>query len=153
MGIDVFLSWDGMTKEDREKQYTGFDTTMGRVGYLREAYHGGPYATRLMLPEAFAADEQDCPEHTGRKGCHDYPFWGEEKHEGCECIERGVHIPTDVLIGRLEETCETVIRRAKEVYKEDIGPDDPTVKSFIDFVRLAEKLEREGKETFIYASF
>lgn len=53
MGIDVYLRWDGQTKGEEEAQYTGFSTTHGHVGYLREAYHGGPYATRVLMPEGF----------------------------------------------------------------------------------------------------
>ena len=58
MGIDIYMRWDGMTEEDRDKQITGFDATVGEVGYLREAYHGGPYATRYLVEEAF----EDSPE-------------------------------------------------------------------------------------------
>jgi len=35
MGMSVYLEWDGMTKEDEDKQITGFDITSGHVGYLR----------------------------------------------------------------------------------------------------------------------
>ncbi len=50
MGIDIYATWAGMTKEDQEAQYTGFKNA-GASGYLREAYHGGPYATHELLPE------------------------------------------------------------------------------------------------------
>jgi len=55
MGIDIYASWATMTKHDKEAQLTGF-SSKGHVGYLREAYHGGPYATRVLVPEAFDAD-------------------------------------------------------------------------------------------------
>lgn len=51
MGIDVYLHWDGMTKEEYEKQLKGFDVRLGHLGYLREAYHGGPYITKMLFPE------------------------------------------------------------------------------------------------------
>jgi hypothetical protein len=35
MGIDVYARWDGQTKYEEEKQYTGFSTVHGHVGYLR----------------------------------------------------------------------------------------------------------------------
>jgi len=35
MGTDIYLVWDGMTKKDKEKQFTGFDISTGNVGYLR----------------------------------------------------------------------------------------------------------------------
>lgn len=58
MGIDIYLKWDGMTEEDKAKQIDiGFSTTAGEVGYLREAYHGGPYATQIFFREAFESDD------------------------------------------------------------------------------------------------
>ena len=57
MGIDVYLEWDDMTEEEKQAQCTGFSTVAGDVGYLREAYHGGPYATRIIAREAFEAED------------------------------------------------------------------------------------------------
>lgn len=56
MGIDVYLRWKGMTPEEQDAQITGFSNTSGHVGYLREAYHGNPYATKVLVPEGFDAD-------------------------------------------------------------------------------------------------
>ena len=56
MGIDVYLEWENMDEEEKQAQATGFSITSGNVGYLREAYHGGPYATRILVREAFDAD-------------------------------------------------------------------------------------------------
>lgn len=53
MGIDIYAKWKGQTKKEEKAQFTGFDTTKGNVGYLREAYHGDPYATRYLVAEAF----------------------------------------------------------------------------------------------------
>lgn len=53
MGIDIYAEWDGMTKAERDAQITGFSIEHGHVGYLREAYHGEPYATKALVPEAF----------------------------------------------------------------------------------------------------
>ncbi|MGH2411196.1 MAG: hypothetical protein ACRDGS_12620, partial [Chloroflexota bacterium] len=53
MGIDIYANWDGMTAEEDAAQITGFDIWKGHVGYLREAYHGEPYATKVLVPEAF----------------------------------------------------------------------------------------------------
>ena len=125
MGIDIYMRWDGMTEEDRDKQITGFDATVGEVGYLREAYHGGPYATRYIVEEAF----EDSP---------DYP------HE--------VHIPAKELRKRLPLTKDIVIQRFRDVYKEEIEEDNAFVKAFEDFVKLAEALEEEGRKPRVYAS-
>lgn len=57
MGIDIYAKWRNQTKEESEKQYTGFSTVAGKVGYLREAYHGGPYVTKYLLQEGFKAKD------------------------------------------------------------------------------------------------
>jgi hypothetical protein len=56
MGIDIYANWNGMTVEEDAAQITGFDIWKGHVGYLREAYHGEPYATKVLMPEAFEKD-------------------------------------------------------------------------------------------------
>lgn len=56
MGIDLYAKWDGVTEAEAEAQITGFSVTAGSVGYLREAYHGGPYVTAWLAPEAFVID-------------------------------------------------------------------------------------------------
>ena len=55
MGIDLYARWRDMTEDERAAQITGFSIEHGHVGYLREAYHGEPYATRVLIPEAFEA--------------------------------------------------------------------------------------------------
>lgn len=57
MGIDIYARWNGQTKRERKAQVTGFSAIHGHVGYLREAYHGGPYVTRFFVREAFEAKE------------------------------------------------------------------------------------------------
>ena len=56
MGIDIYLKWDGQDEEEKQAQLTGFSTTAGGSGYLREAYHGGPYATHILVREAFESE-------------------------------------------------------------------------------------------------
>ena len=53
MGIDIYAEWDRMSMQDKAAQITGFSVEHGHVGYLREAYHGEPYATKVLVPEAF----------------------------------------------------------------------------------------------------
>ena len=53
MGIDIYAKWDGMTEAEEAAQITGFSIEHGHVGYLREAYHGELYATKVLVPEAF----------------------------------------------------------------------------------------------------
>lgn len=61
MGIDIYAHWKGQTKEEKDAQYTGFSVIHGHVGYLREAYHGEPYATRYLVKEAFETRKAKIP--------------------------------------------------------------------------------------------
>ena len=52
MGIDIYAKWYGMSEKEEQAQIAGcFSTVHGHVGYLREAYHGEPYATLVLVPE------------------------------------------------------------------------------------------------------
>lgn len=55
MGIDIYIMRDGALAEDDKPQTLNIN--QGHVGYLREAYHGGPYATELLVKEAFEAKD------------------------------------------------------------------------------------------------
>ena len=126
MGIDIHARWKGQTEEEEAAQVTGFSVEHGHVGYLREAYHGEPYATRHLVAEAFDSD-------TGE-----------------------ARIPAKVLRERLPETIRLVKERLRVVYQRggDIADDDPVVKSFTDFVALCERKEHEtGEPVTIIASY
>jgi len=57
MGINIYARWEGQTEEEREEQHEAWTSAAaGHRGYLREAYHGEPYATRHLVPEAFEGD-------------------------------------------------------------------------------------------------
>jgi hypothetical protein len=68
MGIGIFARWRGMTSAQADAQIAGFSIKAGNVGYLREAYHGEPYATRLLVLEAFEADGQGAAIPAARSG-------------------------------------------------------------------------------------
>ena len=128
MGIDIYARWKGQTEEEERAQITGFSVEHGHVGYLREAYHGEPYATQELVPEAF--DRDNHPE--------------------------GAPITAATLRERLPTTLVTARRRLREIYDQD--PDDPEsareLKSFIDFVELCERKEEEtGEPCRITASY
>ena len=123
MGIDVYLRWELMTDEELDAQHEGYNPCIGHMGYLREAYHGSPYATRLRVPEAFEA--------------HGEP----------------VHIPAALLRQRLPQTMRAAFHREIAVYGHQANEDSPVVQSFVNFVTLAEELEARGFEPFVVASF
>ena len=138
MGIDCY----NQTAQDLNGNDSGqgFDITAGDKGYLREAYHGSPYATHYLLKECFEIDDV-LGDLSGRD-------------EGVE-YEIKVFIPAKLLRKRLPHTLaiveERYINNYKDATKDNI---EEAQKSFDDFVELAEKIEkREGKPCEFYASF
>jgi hypothetical protein len=58
MGIDIYAKWRGQNSGEELLQTEAWlSATEGRIGYLREAYHGAPYATRYLCAEAFDAPD------------------------------------------------------------------------------------------------
>lgn len=124
MGIDIYTRFNGMTKEEEKKQYTGFDVFAGDVGYLREAYHGKPYATKFLVREAFRSDN------------------GQAK------------IPAKVLRRRLPKTLRLVEERERVLYGGNDESVRKLQASFLWFVEFCEKKEKEtGKPVTILASY
>ena len=131
MGIDCYLvnpeTNQIHAEEIGQEEAMGFNPFSGHVGYLREAYHGGPYATKVLLPEAWIDEE--------------------ERDEG-----GAISIKASTLRHRLPKTLEAAAIRNRENYS---GRDeDAVLKSFEDFVDLAEDLEKKnGKPCKFYVSY
>jgi hypothetical protein len=54
MGIDIYAQWKNQSEEAKTEQASAWlSTGAGGAGYLREAYHGEPYATKYLCAEAF----------------------------------------------------------------------------------------------------
>lgn len=125
MGIDIYARWKGQTDEEKKAQYVSFSIVHGHVGYLREAYHGEPYATRYLVHEAFEDPDGE------------------------------VQIPAVVLRARLPRTLEIARERERVVYETTDDDDiRDVVQSFVDFVELCEAKQREtGEPVTIIASF
>lgn len=140
MGIDVYILWPSMTDEDVQRQYTGFRTDMGHVGYLREAYHGGPYATRILATEGFDPMKHRCAVDIQPKA----------RGEGQVICAR---IPAATLRERLPAAVDAVKERARKVYHEELNDASPEVRALYAFVDLYDMLERSGKEPAIYISW
>jgi hypothetical protein len=51
--ISIYAQWDDMTANEISAQLTDYSLEHGDVGFLCEAYHGEPYATKVLVPEAF----------------------------------------------------------------------------------------------------
>jgi hypothetical protein len=167
MGIDIYLKWEGMEEDDKQKQITGMSTTAGEFGYLREAYHGGPYATKILCREAFEAEncEAEIPAAVlrerlthvtepviGANGGHiAAAMFAEIMKLGGAAIEQ--QVLSDITCPMTVE--EAVRERCRRLYPDD-GPEhaEAVVESFRAFVALAEQKETEtGKPCTIYASY
>jgi hypothetical protein len=167
MGIDIYLKWEGMTEEDKQRQYTGMSTVSGDVGYLREAYHGGPYATKILCREAFEAEncEAEIPAEVlrerlthvtepviGANGGHiAAAMFAEMMKLGGATI--GGQVLSDITSPMTVE--EAIRERCLRLYPAD-GEEyvNSVIESFRSFVALAEQKEAEtGKPCTIYASY
>ena len=62
MGIDIYAMWKGQSVAERRKQEAKWLSDIaGQAGYLREAYHGEPYATKFLCSEAFSTGSAQIP--------------------------------------------------------------------------------------------
>lgn len=124
MVIDIYARWQGQTEEEIEAQQTGFSAYHGHVGYLREAYHGTPYATTYLLAEAF-----------------DHP-------EGAQIPSAVLKTRLPLTLKLVTE------RERLLYGETDRSEAQRVIASFIDFVQLCERKEHEtGKPVTIIASY
>jgi hypothetical protein len=126
MGIDIYAVWRGQTEAEETAQYKcAFTATGGHTGYLREAYHGAPYATKFLCREAFESAACRAP------------------------------ISAEVLRRRLPEALRLVEERERQVYEETDEHEIELIRqSFRDFVALCEAKEEEtGEPVTIVASY
>jgi hypothetical protein len=125
MGIDIYAQWRGQTENERMAQLSvPFSTIVGRVGYLREAYHGEPYATHYLCAEAFDSEE------------------GEAR------------IRASTLRERLEKTLLLAAERERKLYQSSDEDIADVQQSYREFVALCERKEQEtGEPVRIVASY
>jgi hypothetical protein len=170
MGIDIYLEWDGMDEQEKASQATGFSIMAGDVGYLREAYHGGPYATRILVREAF--ESENCkaeipaavmrerlthvtePAREGAQGHNMAAAVINMFHQMGMTVEGGQDnmVQSDTTHPMTVE--EAVRERHTRLYNSEPEHIAKAVKAYHDFVALAEQKEKElGKPCTIYASY
>jgi hypothetical protein len=168
MGIDIYLKWKDQAESDKRRQYTGFSTTSGNVGYLREAYHGGPYATQILCREAFESTECEAqiPAAVLRERLTQVTEpargvnGGHELATNVHAILSGLGADISSYIANDGNTPpqtveEAIHERYRTVYPgTDHKEVEAVVQSFRDFVALAEQKEMEtGEPCTIYASY
>lgn len=125
MGIDIYAKWREQSEVERSRQTSAWRLTgSGEVGYLREAYHGEPYATKFLFAEAFDSD-------TGE-----------------------ARIPAAELRSNLPKAFELVEERARKLYNATDAEVEAEKQGFRDFVALCERKEKEtGEAVRIVASY
>lgn len=175
MGIDIYMRWKDMNQDEEKEQYSsGMSITAGATGYLREAYHGGPYATKILCREAF--DSENCEAQIPAAVLRERLTHVTEPARNCEGGDVMTMLVLD-LMGKLmnddgkmpngftvsgthtgDPTTqpmtveEAIIMRNERLYNGE-GTDD-VLQSFRDFVALAERKEAEtGEPCTIYASY
>jgi hypothetical protein len=146
MGINIDMAWKGETEEERKTKELAIDrsaaevveglvagrinvpgtgrTALGHVGYLFEAYHGGPYATLVLLPEVTGPEV------------------------------RVAKVPVAAMRSRLGEAMAASRLRARKLYGDETGVlGEAMAGSLADFVALAERKEAEtGEPVTVIAS-
>jgi hypothetical protein len=125
MGIDIYARWEGQLPEEVGKQLeVWLSGVAGNVGYLREAYHGEPYATEYLVPEAF------------------------ESPKGAQIAAKVLRerLPETLRLAERRERTLYGATTAEEI--------EPTLQSYRDFVELCERVEMEsGVPVLIVASW
>lgn len=152
MGIDFYLRWADQTEDERQAQYTGFATT-GEAGYIREAYHGEPYATQVLCPEAFDdaafGGPADLPEDT-LAGCRIVA--AEQPKDGAALFPGQPVIDTVELESRREPAMAAAIERGEKVYRDRKDGEDQA-QEIAKFIDKAIELTQAGKIVVIYSSY
>jgi hypothetical protein len=176
MGIDIYCKWEGQTEEDKQAQYTGFSVVAGRAGYLREAYHGGPYVTKFLVREAFDGGEAQIPASVLRERLpaavllamfRNQKIYAKEPHpeninlevdKDLEALKVGLEkIFTNEMVDATHEQIAreftpATLQTGKDLIEGGILPD--YAKSFVEFVELCERKEKElGEPCTIIASY
>jgi hypothetical protein len=163
MGTDVYMEWRKKTKEEKEKQLTGFDITKGNVGYLRASIgmHQENSVLRLLFPMKYWED--DCKDEYDFIGNYSmavkvlksYLDGGDmeeyQTDKNGKDLNRQKEIQ-DAIVGALEKLGGEV-----KVICSSSGRDDEGkrvwAKSIVEFFKMGMKLQNEGKKPYPYISW
>lgn len=168
MGIDIYAEWQGQTEAEHEAQVCTFSIAHGHVGYLREAYHGGPYVTMYLVSEAFETGAAEIAANVmrARLPCavlmalhREYKLYGQDNPAKVTLEELPTALHKLVTVDMMSDEhvafaalmTPRTWRTGEQLIALDRLPD--FAKSFVDFVVLCERKEREtGKPCRIIAS-
>lgn len=127
MAIDIYVGRESQDEAEKERQYAfAMPHLIGLRGHLQEPYHGGPYATQVLVPEAFEHGKAAIPASVLQ-----------ERLPGALDVAKE---RARLLFGADEDALEIEIQEALE--------------SFIAFVHLCDRAEkRTGRPVTIIASY
>ena len=169
MGIDIYAKWKNQSKEEEKAQFTGFSTVAGSVGYLREAYHGEPYVTHYLVEESFKEDGAKIPAKVLRERLpaavmlsivREAKLYSKERDKiRIEDTGKLLNIILDIFNSPktghkeiVEQFTPETLKHVERMIEEKILP--KYAQSFVDFVELCEKKEKEtGEPCVIEASY
>lgn len=167
MGTDMYLSWSGMTKEEKDNRITGYDIGCGDKGYIRASI--GMYNENAVLRALF-------PDHWEGHGKGDYDEDGKPFDFLNKVNQRKLHqLAIAYLLSKLTETevhhpelaesegivkeIATILDKAfvKEAVHKDSNEELPYVimwlNSLFQFYRLGCQKQEDGKKPRIYISW
>jgi hypothetical protein len=177
MGIDIYAEWEDQTEAEEAAQITGYSGVHGHVGYLREAYHGGPYVTKYLVSEAFdsATGEAEIQASVLRERLpaavlmsmyREHKVYGEGDPKALK-IDAGSdasallkcvvdifenEMPDTSHLAFVEGLTDESLETAKSLIASGVLPS--VQKSFVDFVELCERKEAAtGEPCRIIASY
>lgn len=155
MGIDVYLQWNGMTEKEKARQITGFSPVVGEVGYLRESYHGGPYATHIFFREAFEAEScmAEIPAAVMReridsvtepaRGCDGGHYFAQMMQKACDSLD----VPEEA---NVQEIVNTIAAEVRTKIAADGLPDKPATEPMTGreaiYLRCLRLYPNDGKQ-------
>jgi len=154
MGVDVYLTWDGQTEEEREAQFTGFSIAHGHVGYLRASIGMvlENEVLRTLFPEEYWELKEPL-EYDFKKNWENLPFvlkkyfeavlTGELTEEQKEQMEFGIAVAE-----AFKGEGEVSMSRSGDILRAVVWAN-----SLIRFFRLGMRKQEEGKRPRVRISW
>ncbi|MGE3702646.1 MAG: hypothetical protein AB7G08_28350, partial [Hyphomicrobiaceae bacterium] len=172
MGIDIYATWRDQTSAESDAQATGFSAVHGHVGYLREAYHGGPYVTMYFVAEAFDSPDGEAtiqasvlrdrlPAAVLMHLYREHKLYGDGKDPATVTDVAALTAAITAAAGATRDVSHTEfvealkpesIATATQLIEGGILPE--SARAFVEFTKLCERKERElGEPCRIVASY
>ena len=156
MGTDIYLNWDGKTKEEQEAQYTGYSIDAGDKGYLRASI--GMANENAVLMSVFSSEYWDSQEDDGVVFDFSKEKYVKLQNLGLKYLLAnvvGIEIPLKNELGEKVESLFKGLFGADSVVASKSGGFPSAVMwldSLFRFFELGMKKQEEGKNPKVYIS-